>query len=275
MIVRVVSCAFTLMAAVAVAAEPTSDGTKSSTYKHSDRLRPRPTVVTPPTASTQDSPGAAPSDAIVLFDGKDLSKWQPWHPTKTFDPAEPLKWIIKDGTIEAAGYPLETREAFADCHFHLEWRNSPEEAAMPERFDQHRGNGGLEFGDHPEIQILDSYKNDTYPDGQCASIYGSWPPLVNATREPGQWQTYDIYYVAPKFHDGKRVALATYTVLHNGLPVHLATPISGNDVECHIRLRPHGGQIRYRNLWIRPLHHYDENEGQPLPADARTTKPMF
>jgi hypothetical protein len=275
---RYASCALALSFCVSViAAEPsakTPAPPSNPKYTHGDRLRPRPTVVTPPTASTQKEPGKPPSDAIVLFDGTDLSAWQPWHPDRDRS-QEPIKWVIQDGYCTAAGSALETKQTFGDCHVHLEWRTSPEEAAQGEaRIDQHRGNSGIEFGDHPEIQVLDSFENDTYPDGQAASIYGSWPPLANATRKPGEWQSYDMIYVAPRFEGKKKVANAVYTVLHNGLPVHHHVEVSGNDVETHIRLRPHGGEIRYRNIWVRPLHQYDENEGKPLPKGARTENPF-
>jgi hypothetical protein len=245
-------------------------------YKKGDRLRPRPPVVTPPTASTQDNPGRAPSDAIVLFDGRDLSQWMEFNArTGIDDPSLPPKWRVQDGYAEAAGNNIQTRAKFGDCHFHVEWRTSPEEAAIGGlRFDQHLGNSGIEFGDHPEIQILDSYRNDTYPDGQAASIYGYYPPRVNASRPPGEWQSYDIFYTAPVFENGRKVKSATYTVLHNGLPVQLAVEVKGEAVECRIKFRPHGGQLRYRNIWVRPLHAYDEAAGQPLPPGARTTNPF-
>ncbi len=243
-------------------------------YKKADRLRPRPSSVTPPTAPTNDVPGRAPSDAVVLFDGTDLARWMEFNPRGEIDPTRPPKWTVRDGYTEAAGNQIQTREKFGNCHFHLEWLNSPAEAAQGDRIDQKRGNSGIEFGDHPEIQILDGFANDTYPDGQAAAIYGYWPPLVNASRPPGQWQSYDVYYTAPVFAGGRKVKSATYTILHNGLPVHLMVDVPGEATEVHIRLRPHGGQVRYRNLWVRPLHRYDENAGRPLPAGARTTNPF-
>jgi hypothetical protein len=248
----------------------------AAVYQKGDRLRPRPTVVTPPTASTQDEPGRPPGDAILLFDGQDLlAHWMEFNPKDNRpDPSRPPKWIVKDGYTEAFGNQIQTRASFADCHLHIEWMTSPEEARQAGRIDQKRGNSGIEFGPHPEIQIHDSYENDTYPDGQAAAIYGLLPPRVNASRPPGQWQSYDIYYTAPRFAEGRKVSPATYTVLHNGLPVHLATEIPGDEVECRIRIRPHGSPVRFRNIWVRPLHDYDENAGQPLPVGARTTNPF-
>jgi hypothetical protein len=237
-------------------------------YKRADMLRPRPTVVTPPTESTDATPGQPPSDAIVLFSGQDLAKWMEFNPHGEDDPSKASKWIVREGYAEAFGNQIQTRDKFADCHLHLEWA-SPAEVVGD---GQKRGNSGLEFGDHGEIQILDSYQNDTYPDGQAAAIYGEYPPLVNASRKPGEWQSYDIFYFAPKFADGKKVQSATYTILHNGLPVHHAAEVRGDEVECRVRLRPHGGKVHFRNLWIRPMHHYDEHEGQPLPVGAVTKK---
>lgn len=259
---------FLLIPVLLTAAEPT-------VYKKADRLRPRPSVVTPPTASTQEQPGRAPSDATVLFDGTDLlTHWMEFNPKGKEDPSRPPLWIVKDGYTEAFGNQIQTRAKFADCHLHIEWLTSPEEALRPDRFDQKRGNSGIEFGSHPEIQIHDSYDNDTYPDGQAAAIYGLLPPRVNASRPPGEWQSYDIYYTAPRFADGKKIAPATYTILHNGLPMHIAAELPGDEAGCRIRLRPHGSPVRFRNIWVRPLHDYDENAGRPLPAGARTTNPF-
>jgi hypothetical protein len=276
----IICVAFTL-GALALHAGPTPAAASAplkvpaAKYKHSDRLRPRPTVVTPPTASTQELPGQPPSDAVVLFDGRDLAKWARWDPRTTNDLSKPAPWEIRDGFAEVARGSIQTREKFSNCHFHLEWRTSPEEAAQADKaFDQHRGNSGVFIGDHPEIQVLDSYENDTYPDGQAAAIYGAWPPLVNASRKPGEWQSYDIFYVAPQFQNGVKVKNATYTVLHNGLPVHLNTEVSGDEIEGRLRLQAHGGKVHYRNMWVRPLRQYDENEGKPLPPGARTTNPF-
>lgn len=275
MFAALICCAMVLHGGVANGTEVTSINVPAAKYKHGDRLRPRPTVVTPPTSSTQDAPGQPPSDAIVLFDGHDLAKWARWDPKATNDLSKPAPWEVHDGFAEVVRGGIQTRDKFSNCHFHLEWRTSPTEAARSDKdFDQHRGNSGVFIGDHPEIQVLDSYENDTYPDGQAAAIYGAWPPLVNASRKPGEWQTYDIFYVAPQFQNGAKVKNATYTVLHNGLPVHLSTEVSGEDVAGRLRLQAHGGKVQYRNMWVRPLHQYDENEGKPLPPGARTLNPF-
>ena len=231
-------------------------------YKKASLTRPRPTVVTPPTASTP------PSDAVLLFGSKDLAAWMEYNPHGEEDPSKPPKWIIKDGYTMAFGNQIQTREKFADCHFHVEWA-APEEVVGD---GQKRGNSGLEFGDHGEIQILDSYNNDTYPDGQAAAIYGVLPPLVNACAKPGEWQSYDVFYTTPKFKDGKKVQPATYTILHNTLPVHLYVPVQGDEEACRIRFRPHGGKVRFRNIWVRPLHHYDENKAPPVKSGTPDPK---
>ncbi|MDR2673438.1 MAG: DUF1080 domain-containing protein [Opitutaceae bacterium] len=244
-------------------------------YKKADRLRPRPSVVTPAAA------GKPPSDAIVLFDGAGFDQWMLLDARNPDAPERPAKWEI-DGADRALVIKsqVQTRARFADCHLHLEYRTSPDEPAMPAakgqkpRIDQRRGNSGIEFGDHPEIQILDSHENDTYPDGQAAAIYGHLPPLVNACLPPGQWHTLDIYYTAPVFAAGEKTRPATYTVLHNNLPVHIAQPVGGGQTACRVRLRPHGGLLKYRNIWIRPLHAYDENKDKPLPENARTADPF-
>ena len=160
-----------------------------------DRTRPQPVVIEPATPSTQEQAGKAPSDATVLFDGKDLSQWAAWT-------AAPRKWIVKDGYMECvkgSGY-VRTLRNFGDCQLHVEWA-APVKA---EGSSQGRGNSGVFLMDRYEVQVLDSYDNQTYADGQAGSVYGQYPPLVNACRQPGEWQIYDIIYTAPRFEgDGK------------------------------------------------------------------------
>src|ERR1017187_6377169 len=156
-----------------------------------DSARPQPTVVNPGSFSTQEQPGQPPSDAIVLFDGKDLSQWVAMN-------GSPTKWIVKEGVMECvpgSGF-VRTLQCFGDCQLHVEFA-----APTPPRGDgQGRGNSGVFFGlDRYEIQVLNSYENKTYADGSAASVYGQYPPLVNASRPPGQWQFYDILWTAPRF----------------------------------------------------------------------------
>ena len=176
-----------------------------------DRNRPQPPVITPTTASTQDQAGQPPSDAIIVFDGKDLSNWESVK-------GGPAQWRVANGYFEVAPKTgnIRTKQAFGDCQLHVEWA-----APNPPRGeDQDRGNSGVYLMGLYEVQVLDSYNAKTYPDGQAAAIYGQYPPLVNAARPPGQWQTYDIIFRGPRFdRDGKLMRPARVTVLHNGVLV--------------------------------------------------------
>lgn len=217
--------------------------------------RPRPVVVSPPTSSSPESAGQPPSDAIVLFGGGDLDQWES-QKTK----GSPAPWKVENGwfQIVPGTGAIVTKQKFADMQIHVEWATPAEVKGN----SQGRGNSGFFIDGHPEIQVLDSFDNDTYPDGQAAAIYNNHPPLVNASRGPGQWQTYDIIYEAPSFGPDKHMTKpARYTVFHNGILVHHALEVSGTAVECSISLQDHGNPVRYRNLWVRPLKGYD---GEPL-----------
>jgi len=221
-------------------------------YHIHDPDRPLPEYVTPGRASTEQQPGAAPSDAIVLFGGADLAHWKP------------CSWKVENGYVTAGKGSLETKEAFGDFQLHLEWMapTTPPDHLM------NRGNSGVLLMGRYEIQIFDSYpqhREQIYPDGQAAAIYGQTPPLVNACRRPGQWQSFEIVFGAPVFKDGKLVKRATVTMFHNGLLVHLDQEIMGPVAHCHILpyqphdarlplvLQGHGSPVRFRNIWIRPL----------------------
>ena len=183
----------------------------AKTWKLHDKNRPRPAIITPGSSSTQENTGQPPSDAIVLFDGKDLSQWRSGHD-------EAAKWKIKNGYMECVKGkgPIYTKQKFGDCQLHVEWA-SP---FPPKGQGQGRGNSGVYLMSKYEIQVLDSYENDTYPDGQAAAIYGQYPPLVNACRPPGKWQTYDIIFHRPRFdHRGILIKPARITLLHNGVLV--------------------------------------------------------
>jgi hypothetical protein len=229
-----------------------------------DPARPHPRVVTP-----GSTPGAAPSDAVVLFDGRDLSRWA-HHGTgadsaKLLDPT----WAVRDGHFETGTGSLYTRESFGDVQLHVEWA-AP---SVVTGNSQGRGNSGVFLMGLYEIQVLDSYDNRTYADGQAAAIYGQWPPLVNAARKPGEWQTYDIVFEAPRFHDGRVVKGAFQTVLWNGVAVHNRTEVIGPTVyravaqysaphaaELPLMLQDHSNPVRYRNIWVRRLGGYDTPE---------------
>lgn len=207
-----------------------------------------PKIITPGAASTPEAPGKAPSDAIVLFDGTDLSKWHGGAADK------PAPWKVENGYAQVGGGGIYTREEFGDCQLHVEWA-SPSEVKGD---SQGRGNSGVYLQGRYEVQVLDSFNNKTYFDGQAASIYGIAPPLVNACREPGQWQTYDIIFRAPTAGKPGRI-----TVLHNGVLVQdntpvgdkatVAAPAAGKAAKGPIHLQDHGNPVRYRNIWIRPL----------------------
>jgi hypothetical protein len=226
-------------------------------WKIHDMNRPVPPVITPGISSTQDSPGKPPSDAIVLFDGKDLSEWQA-------EDKGPAKWKVENGYVEVVsktGY-IHTKKSFGDCQLHVEFR----EPVPPKGASQERGNSGVFLMGLYEIQVLDSYDNKTYADGQAAAVYGQYPPLVNASRPPGEWQWYDIVFHAPHFDAaGKLQRAARVTVFHNGVLVQDNVEIRGRtaigDVPTYVAgpdkaplaLQDHGNPVRYRNIWIREL----------------------
>lgn len=197
---------------------------------------------------------AAPSDARVLFDGKDLAAW------KNGDAA--AGWKVEHGYAEVNGTGnIETREHFGDCQLHLEWA-SP---AKVESSSQGRGNSGVFLLGRYEIQILDSFENPTYADGGAGALYGQFPPLVNASRGPGEWQSYDIFFRAPRFEGDKLAAPALVTVVHNGVVVQHAQELLGatrhREVATYsahaptgsIALQDHGNPVRFRNIWVRQL----------------------
>ena len=199
-------------------------------YKVHDIDRPRPKVVAP-----GKTPADPPADAIVLFDGTDLSKWHGEKETvddkgkkkRVADKDEPAKWKVTDGYVQVTPTGnIYTKEAFGDCQLHIEWR-SP---TPVQSNSQKRGNSGVFIMDRYEVQVLDCHENKTYADGQAGSIYGQYPPLVNAARKPGEWQTYDIIFKAPRYRDGKMKNPARVTVLHNGVLVQNNTKILGPSV---------------------------------------------
>ncbi len=225
-----------------------------------DPNRPLPPVVDPGTASAPDTPGGAPSDAVVLSDGKDLSHWADKD-------GKPAKWKVENGYIEVvpdAGY-IYTRDSFGDCQLHVEFA----EPTPPQGESQERGNSGVFLMGLYEIQVLDSYQNKTYADGQASAVYGQYPPPVNASRPPWQWQSYDIIFHGPRFSGGKLQSPARLTVLHNGVLVQDNVTLTGPTAhgerppykpgpeKLPLALQDHGDRVRYRNIWIRELHEGD------------------
>lgn len=214
--------------------------------------KPEAPVITP--GKTSMDP---PSDAIVLFDGKDLSKW------KAKDGGE-VKWTIEDGamTVKPGTGEITTKESFGDCQLHIEWRTP----SVVKGEGQGRGNSGIFLMSNYELQILDNYNNKTYSNGQAGSIYKQLIPLANVSRKPGEWQTYDVIFTAPRFSDkGLLLSAAKITVLHNGVLVQNNASIWGGTqyigiagYDAHadklpIVLQDHGDLVSFRNIWIRNL----------------------
>lgn len=235
-----------------------------SRWRVHDLERPHPPVVAPAPPSPEGQAGKPPSDAVILFDGRSLAAW------RKEDGGAP-GWKVENGYMEVVGGSgdIVTKEQFGDSQLHVEFRTpSPSKGES-----QGRGNSGVFLFGIYEVQVLDSYENVTYADGQASAIYGQSPPLVNASRPPGQWQTYDIIYTGPHFKDGKIESPGYITVLHNGLVTQNHTQILGASVHralprmiVHgptgpIKLQDHGDPLQFRNIWIRPL--------QPAPASSR------
>ena len=232
-----------------------------SKWRVHDGTRPQPRIVTPGTESSQEKQGSPPSDAIVLFDGTDLSKWDGRDGE--------AQWKVENGYMEvtpkAGG--IQTKEQFGDCQLHIEWAAPAEVKGA----SQGRGNSGVFLMGKYEMQVLDGYDNLTYADGITAAIYGQYPPLVNACRKPGKWQVYDIFFVAPRFDGDKLVSPAYVTIVHNGVLVHHHQEIMGptghkslasysppHPPEGPLMLQDHGDLVRYRNIWMRRIKGYDE-----------------
>ncbi|QDV68323.1 hypothetical protein Poly24_20320 [Rosistilla carotiformis] len=221
-----------------------------------------PAVVTP---GENNQP---PSDAVVLFDGTDLSAW------KGTD-----NWKIVDGAAVSGKGDIRTKEAFGDCQLHIEW-SAPTPASGS---GQGRGNSGLFFMNTYELQILDSFENETYHDGQAGAIYKQTPPQVNAMRAPGQWNVYDVIWTAPRFNeDGSLKSPAYITAIHNGVVVQNHFELQG-DTPYHrppqykqhadrlpLRLQDHGNPVRFRNIWVRELQPAEgEQVREPFLKDGK------
>lgn len=225
-------------------------------YRVHDSQRPAPRVVRP------GHNAAPPTDAVVLFDGTSLDGWASTRGGEA-------GWKVADGCMEvvAGTGDIQTREEFGSCQLHLEWA-APAEVKGD---SQGRGNSGVFLMGRYEIQVLDCYENPTYADGTTGAIYGQYPPLVNACRQPGEWQSYDIIWEAPRFENEQLVSPAYVTVIHNGIVVHHGTEVLGGtghrtlpEYRPHpsvgpLRLQDHGNPTRFQNIWYRPLKAYDES----------------
>jgi 3-keto-disaccharide hydrolase len=229
----------------------------SSWHVH-DGDRPQPRIVTP---APVDAPTAPPSDAQVLFDGADLSQWE------SVEGGE-AKWKVENGYMEVVPTTrnIRTKANLGDGQYHVEWA-APE---VVKGDGQGRGNSGVFLLGLYEIQVLDNYDNPTYPDGLTGGIYGQFPPLVNASRKPGEWHTYDIIWEGPKFDGDSLVTPARVTVFFNGVLLHHAKELQGPTqhkelahYEPHatalpLMLQDHGDLVRFRNIWFRKLTEYDQ-----------------
>lgn len=226
-------------------------------WKIHDTSRPQPPVIVPGTESSQEQPGKPPSDAFVLFDGKDLSEW-------ASPKGGPARWNLVGNHVEtgANAGDIVTKRAFGDCQLHVEWA-TPD---PPKGEDQARGNSGVYLMSLYEVQVLDSFENKTYPDGQAAAIYGQFPPLVNASRGPGKWQVYEIIFHGPRFsQDGKLLRPARMTIFHNGVLVQDNSELTGpsdymkrppyrpHPERMPLLLQDHGEPVSFRNIWIREI----------------------
>ncbi len=194
----------------------------------------------------------APEGAVVLFDGTDIKK--------NFNNTQ--NWVVKDGYAEVHGGTAETKQSFGSCHIHLEWASPAKVSGR----GQGRGNSGVYIMGKYEVQILDSYQNDTYFDGQCGAIYKQAPPLKNACRKPGEWQSYDIKFTAPKFDEkGNVTRKARLTVIHNGVVIQDDFELLGgtfwykpavyeaHEAKLPLKLQDHGNPVRFRNIWIKEI----------------------
>lgn len=242
-----------------------------SGWRAHDLNRPAPEVVDP---GASPAPASVPSDATVLFDGTNLDQWRDGN-------GNDAKWKVVEGAMEsvAGGGYVYSKEKFGDCQLHVEWA-----APVNVQGDsQGRGNSGVYLMGDYEVQVLDSFDNKTYADGSAGSIYGQYPPLVNACRKPGQWQCFDIIFRQPRFDDsGKLLSPARLTVLHNGVLIQDNSEVFGPTnwiqldeyqpgvEEAPLGLQDHGNPVRYRNIWIRRLPPVRPRPVQPYASESKT-----
>lgn len=232
------------------------DRIPGTAYTVHQKDRPQPRRVIP--GAVADCRVAAPSDAEVLFDGGSLERFR--------DNA----WVVVDGVLRATRGGLVTKNSYGDCQLHVEWRTPNPPSGSPANM----GNSGIFLMGLYELQIYDSYSSKIYADGSAAAIYGQTPPLVNACRKPGEWQSYDVIFRAPVFRDGRLVEPARITVLHNGVLVHLDTEILGptthrkftpyrpHPARLPIVFQAHKSPVEFRNIWVRDLDEADGEAGE-------------
>jgi hypothetical protein len=209
--------------------------------------RPRPPVVTP---APGGAPVPAPADAIMLFDGKDLSLWKQ-QKTKEGE-EDTARWNLAEDYMEVVsgtGQHVCRKILAGDIQLHIEWATPKEVKGK----GQGRGNSGIFIDGFPEVQVLDSYENDTYPDGQAGGLYGQFPPLVNACRPPGEWQTYDIIIERAIVKEGELMRKARLTVIQNGVVIQAGREFNNRTTEGTLSMQDHGNPVRFRNIWYRTL----------------------
>lgn len=263
---------------VLIAAEGNGPQQPWSKFKVHDMSRPQPPIVKPGTASTEETPGKPPDDAVVLFDGNNLDQWQAaggGDPTFTLQDGVMLSTNLKDPTNNKY---LESKKKFGDIQLHVEFN----EPTPPQGEGQSRGNSGVYIMGLFETQVCDNFENKTYPDGQCGAIYGQYPPMVNVCRPPGQWQCYDIIFTRPRYEDGKLKEPAYITTIQNGVVIMNHQRIEGPTGHMIVAKYPdqpipekgpitiqyHGNPVKYRNIWVRELEavYRQQQTGQPVPA---------
>jgi hypothetical protein len=221
------------------------------TPESSETWEPQPKIIT-----AAAKPGDAPSDALILFNGKNLDQW-------ISDDGSAPKWAIQDGAMTVNGKDIKTKKEFVDFQLHVEWR-SPVQVDSS-KTGQLRGNSGIFLQGLYEIQVLDNYRNKTYANGQASAVYKQHIPLANVCRKPGEWQTYEIFFTAPRFSaEGRLITPAYVTVIHNGVLTqnhvsiwgpteYIGLPLYKPYEKGPIKLQDHGNPVSFRNIWIREL----------------------
>jgi len=256
LIVLALGCSAALAQQPSASPAPTPPLQPDGNWHVNDLKRPAPPIVTPGSFSTPEAPAQPPSDAIVLFDGTDTTQWET-------SKGEPSPWKCENGVMVTTKIDIQTKQKFGDIQLHVEYA----EPTPPTGSSQGRGNSGIFLMGLFEIQVLDNYNNPTYPDGQAGSVYSQTPPMANACRPPGEWQTYDIGFTTPRLDpQGKVITPAYVTVFHNGVLVQNHTAIVGPTVHGHLtdyhsvhtsegplKLQYHNNSVRYRSVWLRPL----------------------
>jgi len=254
MIMRTTAHAISILAIIGLVGFVVAQTIPKMEWTVHDPNRPLPMVLDPGPAGPSV---AAPPGAIVLFDGKDLSQWEDGKKSAA-------RWKVEKGYMEVAAGAgsIQTKQGFGDCQLHVEWA-SP---VVVKGEGQERGNSGVFLMSNYEVQVLDGYDNKTYADGITAAIYGQYPPMFNVCRKPGEWQTYDIIFHAPRFDKDKNLLTPAWmTVIHNGIVVQSYAVLTGPTAhkarppyvahadKLPVGLQDHGCPVRYRNIWIKEL----------------------